>query len=31
MLYTFSLPVSMPQTLAWTKLLVKVQRGELES
>ena len=29
--YTFSLPVSMPQTLAWTKLLVKVQRGELES
>ena len=31
MAYTFSLPVSMPQTLAWTKLLVKVQRGELES
>ena len=29
--YTFSLPVSMPQTLAWTKLLVRVQRGELES
>jgi hypothetical protein len=29
--YTFSLPVSMPQTLAWTKLLVKVQRGELAS
>ena len=28
--YTFSLPLSMPQTLAWTKLLVKVQRGELE-
>ena len=28
--YTFSLPVSMPQTLAWTRLLVKVQRGELE-
>ena len=29
--YTFSLPLSMPQTLAWTRLLVKVQRGELES
>ena len=28
--YTFSLPLSMPQTLAWTRLLVKVQRGELE-
>ena len=28
--YTFSLPLSMPQTLAWTKLMVKVQRGELE-
>lgn len=28
--YTFSLPTSMPQTLAWTRLLVKVQRGELE-
>jgi hypothetical protein len=28
--YTFSLPVFMPQTLAWTRLLVKVQRGELE-
>jgi len=28
--YTFSLPLSMPQTLAWTSLLVKVQRGELE-
>ena len=31
MAYTFSLPVSMPQTLAWTRLLVRVQRGELES
>src|ERR1051326_3523757 len=29
--YTFSLPPTMPQTLAWTRLLVKVQRGELES
>ena len=29
--YTFSLPVTMPQALAWTRLLVKVQRGELES
>lgn len=29
--YTFSLPLTMPQTLAWTRLLVKVQRGELES
>ncbi|HEY6408452.1 MAG TPA: hypothetical protein VIY29_13370 [Ktedonobacteraceae bacterium] len=28
--YTFGLPLSMPQTLAWTRLLVKVQRGELE-
>ncbi len=28
--YTFSLPISMPQTIAWTRLLVKVQRGELE-
>ena len=28
--YMFSLPLSMPQTLAWTSLLVKVQRGELE-
>jgi hypothetical protein len=27
--YTFALPVSMPQTLAWAKLLAKVQRGEL--
>jgi hypothetical protein len=28
--YTFALPLSMPQTLAWIRLLVKVQRGELE-
>ena len=28
-LYTFALPVSMPQILAWTRLLAKVQRGEL--
>jgi hypothetical protein len=28
-LYTFTLPVSMPQVLAWTRLLAKVQRGEL--
>ena len=28
--YKFSLPLSMPQTLAWTSLLVKVQRGDLE-
>lgn len=27
--YTFTLPTSMPQALAWTKQLVKVQRGEL--
>jgi hypothetical protein len=27
--YKFSLPTSMPQALAWTKLLVKVQAGEL--
>jgi hypothetical protein len=27
--YTFALPVSMPQALAWTRLLAKVQRGEL--
>ena len=29
--YTFSLPISGPQVLAWTKLLAKVVRGELES
>ncbi|HKF39184.1 MAG TPA: hypothetical protein VKB35_19970, partial [Ktedonobacteraceae bacterium] len=28
--YTFALPVFMPQRLAWTKLLAKVQAGELE-
>lgn len=28
--YTFSIPSSVPQVLAWTKLLAKVQRGELE-
>jgi hypothetical protein len=27
--YTFALPVLMPQTLAWARLLAKVQRGEL--
>ena len=30
MLYKFSLPVSMPQTLAWLKLMLRVQSGELE-
>jgi len=29
--YTFALPTSMLQAIAWTKLLVKVQVGELES
>ncbi len=28
--YTFALPANMPQVLAWTKLLVRVQNGELE-
>lgn len=28
--YTFTMPISMPQTLAWMRLLAKVQRGELE-
>jgi hypothetical protein len=28
--YTFTLPVSMRQALAWATLLAKVQRGELE-
>lgn len=28
--YLFSLPTSMPQTLAWTKLLARVERGELQ-
>lgn len=27
--YIFTLPVSVPQMLAWTRLLVRVQRGEL--
>jgi hypothetical protein len=29
--YTFALPLSVPQTLAWTRLMARVQRGELES
>lgn len=29
--YTFALPLSMPQALAWTKLLVRVKDGELLS
>ncbi len=29
--YTFALPRSLPQTLAWVKLMAKVQRGELDS
>lgn len=29
--YTFTLPTSVPQVLAWTKLLVKIQAGELQS
>jgi hypothetical protein len=29
--YVFTLPVSVPQMLAWTRLLVKVQKGELIS
>ena len=28
--YTFALPVSMPQVLAWMRLLAKVQGGELQ-
>jgi hypothetical protein len=28
--YTFALPLSMPQTMAWLQLLVKVQQGALE-
>src|SRR5690348_8068367 len=28
--YHFSLPASLPQLLAWTRLLARVQRGELE-
>jgi hypothetical protein len=27
--YTFALPVSLPQLLAWTRLLVRIQHGEL--
>lgn len=27
--YVFTLPVSVPQVLAWTRLLVRVQQGEL--
>ncbi len=29
--YVFTLPVSVPQRLAWTRLLVRVQQGELFS
>ena len=28
--YTFTLPHSLPQVLAWTRLLARVQRGEVE-
>ena len=28
--YRFTLPTSLPQILAWTRLLARVQRGELE-
>jgi hypothetical protein len=28
--YSFALPFSMPQVLAWMRLLAKVQRGELQ-
>jgi hypothetical protein len=28
--YTFALPLSQPQTLAWIRLMTSVQRGELE-
>jgi len=28
--YRFSLPASLPQVLAWTRLLARVERGELE-
>jgi hypothetical protein len=28
--YTFALPLSLPQTLAWIRLMAKVQRSELE-
>ena len=29
--YSFSLPLSLPQVLAWTSLLVRVQQGDLHS
>lgn len=29
-LYTFTLPTSTPQVLAWTRLLTKVHQGELQ-
>ncbi len=29
--YTFAFPLSVPQTLAWTRLMARVQRGEMES
>jgi len=29
--YHFTLPISMPQRLAWTRLLARVQAGELPS
>ncbi len=29
--YSFSLPLSLPQVLAWATLLVRVQQGELQS
>ncbi|MGB8348070.1 MAG: hypothetical protein WCD86_24525 [Ktedonobacteraceae bacterium] len=28
--YTFTMPISMPQTLVWMRLLAQIQRGELE-
>lgn len=28
--YTFTLPVSTPQLLAWTRLMIRVQQGELQ-
>ena len=28
--YTFALPVQVPQVLAWTRLMVRVQQGELQ-
>jgi hypothetical protein len=30
LLYTFALPTTWPQVLAWIKLLAKVQTGELQ-